>query len=257
MSEQEGKAPISPNILYQFRQLSIPLWARGVVLFLVSAVFFADLVFLGFGFWNSNEKWLVTAAQLFGVTFVPTLAVVYLAFAETGVVALKRKTTELLNTILPSSLRAMGDVLGVGTLQVESIAANHESPSRRYRLRFNNPDDPTCKTIELLFSLDVNVHKANLGVWVPVVRVEGNATAILECLRHTLEGARREGYELNDHPAKVIADGLEYFVLVLIKRLPQDFLWDPGQKLYFAQDLRFFLASAMREGESYFCREVS
>lgn len=254
MDEPAGKTPISPNLLHQFRQLSIPLWARGAVLFLVLAVFAANVAFLALGVWNGNEKWLETAAQIFGTTFVPTLVVTYLAFAETGVAALSRKTAELLDTTLPNSLRAMGDVLGSGVLEVEAIATSRESPSRRYRLFFNGPRDAACPIVELNFSLDVNVQKANLGLWIPSDRVGGEAATVSACLRHTLEGAVHEGYELNGHPAEMTVDGREYYVLVLIKRLPQDFLWDPGQKLYFAQDLRFFLASAMREGSNFFCR---
>lgn len=254
MEDKSEKISLPPNLLHQFRQLSIPLWARVTVLFLVLIVFLSDIALLATGIWQDQDKWLETATAIFGTTFAPTLLIAYLAFAETGVTALKRKTIELLDHTIPNSLRTMGDVLGQGSIDVEQISPVIESPTRRYRVKFT-PERAVCNDYtEVFFSLDINVHKANLGLWIPTNNETEETDALLQKFCHTLDGAQREGYELNKHAIKKNADGQDYYVFVLVKKLTSDFLWDPGQKLYFSQDLRFFIASALQEGEQYFQR---
>lgn len=261
MEQQTGKISLPPNFLQQFRQLSIPLWVRGAVLVLVMAVFFADVGVLVFSFLNKEDKWLQTAGTVFGATFVPMLVVVYLAFAETGVSALRKKTQELLEVTVPKSLAEMRGVLqsdGFGDeidIVIDQVLRNGDSSSKRYCVSIQSASDRNVLS-EMIFSLDINVSKANVGLWFPSNHFGSSEESILSLLQqllaHTLEGARREGYEFNENPGRIHCDGRDYHCLVAIKRLPADFLWDPGHKLYFAQDLRFFIASALIEGKSLF-----
>lgn len=62
-------------------------------------------------------------------------------------------------------------------------------------------------------------------------------------LSHTLQGAEAEGYLLNPSPGKLqCADGSDCQALILYRSLPKDFLLEPAQRLYFIQDLSFFMA---------------
>lgn len=263
MEQQAGKISLPPNFLQQFRQLSIPLWVRGTVLVLVMAVFFADVGVLIFSFLNKEDKWLQIAGTVFGATFVPMLVVVYLAFAETGVSALRKKTQELLEVTVPTSLAEMRGVLqgdGFGgeiDIVIDQVLLDADSSSKRYRVSIQSSSDQRRNVLsEMIFSLDINVFKANVGLWFPADRFGSSEKPILSLLQqvlgHTLEGARREGYEFNENLGQIHWGGRHYLCLVAIKRLPNDFLWDPGHKLYFAQDLRFFIASALIEGKPLF-----
>lgn len=66
---------------------------------------------------------------------------------------------------------------------------------------------------------------------------------VLGPLSHTLQGAEAEGYLLNPSPGKLqCADGSDCQALILYRSLPKDFLLEPAQRLYFIQDLPFFMA---------------
>jgi len=66
---------------------------------------------------------------------------------------------------------------------------------------------------------------------------------VLGPLSHTLQGAEAEGYLLNPSPGKLqCADGSDCQALILYRSLPKDFLLEPVQRLYFIQDLSFFMA---------------
>ncbi|WP_313570883.1 hypothetical protein [Comamonas terrigena] len=66
---------------------------------------------------------------------------------------------------------------------------------------------------------------------------------VLGPLSHTLQGAEAEGYLLNPSPGKLqCADGSDCQTLILYRSLPKDFLLEPAQRLYFIQDLSFFMA---------------
>ncbi|BBL26244.1 MULTISPECIES: hypothetical protein [Comamonas] len=66
---------------------------------------------------------------------------------------------------------------------------------------------------------------------------------VLGPLSHTLQGAEAEGYLLNPSPGKLqCADGSDCQALILYRSLPKDFLLEPAQRLYFIQDLSFFMA---------------
>lgn len=66
---------------------------------------------------------------------------------------------------------------------------------------------------------------------------------VLGPLSHTLQGAEAEGYLLNPSPGKLqCADGSDCQAQILYRSLPKDFLLEPAQRLYFIQDLSFFMA---------------
>lgn len=66
---------------------------------------------------------------------------------------------------------------------------------------------------------------------------------VLGPLSNTLQGAEAEGYLLNPSPGKLqCADGSDCQALILYRSLPKDFLLEPAQRLYFIQDLSFFMA---------------
>ena len=64
---------------------------------------------------------------------------------------------------------------------------------------------------------------------------------------HTLTGARLEGYTTNNVIGYNELNGRHYNSLVLYKALPQDFLWNSAEKLYFAQDLQVMIESLAQE----------
>lgn len=264
MENQKTNIDFASNALQQYRQLSIPLWTRIVVVVLVSVVFVANLVFLGFALVQQQEKWLTAAVAIFGTTFLPTVVILYVAFAETGTKALGKKTTDLLLKIVPDCLAQLEipgvpeDETAVGTVRVHTPPLAVAGPTCKYRVDvLRQPGNEDRVVEQLRFLVDINVSKVNVLLLLPCERLSGAGGGdvfgeIQAHLPHTIDGARREGYEFNPHAKPVQIDGVRYVGLAATKRLASDFLWDPAKKLYFAQDLALFIGSALAEGRRFF-----
>jgi hypothetical protein len=105
----------------------------------------------------------------------------------------------------------------------------------------------------LHFRLELNVRKVNLVYWFPTPPPDNNARKLFEShpgLHSCLVGAEREGYVLN--PVAQASSGDSKNSCVFFKTLHEDFLLSPAQRLYFAQDLSFFvrglLEASVRHG---------
>lgn len=244
---------LSPSLLQQVRQLSVPIWARGLALTLavLTTLMAVWLVWSGARScaFECNERLMESGVKILSVAFVPLLVLVYLVFAETGVRALKRKTRELLEVTVVEALysevrsnKSCGNEILGSNAQLLEISG----PSAYYRLHVLRCNHSAT----LNFQLDFNVSKVNVVVFLPWLgRERGPALAeqIRTRLGPTLEGARHEGYSMDENVGYTQIEGRGHAVLCGRKRLGHDFLWDPSSKLYFAQDLRFFLLSLIQE----------
>lgn len=105
--------------------------------------------------------------------------------------------------------------------------------------------DRDSKAVTLQFKVELNVKKANVVIWIPVPGDESTPQSLqgVENYQHVLAGALAEGYIQNAAP---ITDArLGYLGFVFIKLLGDDFLLNPGDRLYFAQDLAFFVRALL------------
>jgi hypothetical protein len=256
---------LTPTVLQQIRQLSVPIWARGLALLLALGAMFSGAWLLWFGVLSCpggcNEKLMDSGVKVLSVSLVPVLILVYLVFAETGVRALKRKTRELLEQtvidafrIEESSLPPMVSDRDVSASEAK-LSAPISGPTAYYQLRVKRQTGAAT----LSFQLDFNVTKVNVVIYLPWIEHEVGEDlnkAVKARLCGTFEGARHEGYDFDANVARITVDGKTFVVLCARKRLRQDFLWDPGSKLYFVQDLRFFLFSLMVEADGLCCESA-
>ena len=259
-SEQLGSGALASGMLQDFRQLSVPLWARMLVLGMVGIVFVSDVVLIAILFLQDvgfgtpalltpkvPERWLSSAVTLLSSIFVPVVVVAYLVFAETGVNALRKKSNEILSRLIPECLREIRFPSLNEKLVVEVSPTTSHSTRCRYSL--SGCQNGSTKRIDLVVS--INVRKAGIVVLVRLqerLSVVDAYNSILINLRHTLEGAKREGYTLMEAPAIEKIDNQSFVALVLLRPLSNDFLWDPAQKLHFAQDFATFCHSLVSEG---------
>lgn len=248
--------PIGPGAVGQLRQLSIPLWARILTLCLAVGTLLGGS-FLVWQGWVSctvgcNEKWIENGTKIVGSAFVPVIVLVYLVFAETGVKALVRKTEELLKRTIPSALRieteskSFGVVGAIERCDVDTIHTAG-APTARYTMTFMRLGAKG----RLDVIIDLNVSKANVAFFIPVPEEFAAGTDIQqlrERFKATMEGAEHEGYVFDKASPEVEVDGRRYLKIVARRRLSDNFLWDPGHKLHFAQDLRMFVHSMILDG---------
>lgn len=244
-------ALVNPGVIGQIRQMSIPLAAR------IAAVALAVAVLVMGGFlvvdgWQHcagacDGKNLESGTSILGASILPAVLIVYLAFAETGVKALTRKMSELLDKTIPTALHQeplVGFAVAgeIGACKIDKHAAEG-NPRARYRLIAQRGDE----TASMVLLVELNVSKVNLVFFIPVSE-DADKTVIHHCFQESVAGAQHEGYSFDEGLSEVMVDGRRYFRLLARKRLPENFLWDPALKLHFAQDLRMFAYAVMIDG---------
>lgn len=201
-------------------------------------------------------SWMEASVYLMGILIPITLIALIFVIAETADEAARIKTYNFMTRSLPIALRSINEVdpafsgfddvkrTGiVSPIDVE-VAQYFGSCIGRYRVKYQAID-------LLLFRLELNVRKANLVLSLPrevVCKNRKDASMpciadVRELLLHTLKGSQEEGYQLND----VIVDRGAFVDVVLIVKLRENFMITPHERLYFAQDLMFFLKSVVVE----------
>jgi len=68
------------------------------------------------------------------------------------------------------------------------------------------------------------------------------------------EGRTGIAYAFNPEPLIRVVDGRTYVVLVASTRLAEDTVWNPSEKVYFAQDLMFMIRALLQESPKMFAR---
>lgn len=108
-SMQFGMDIANPGFVGQLRQFSVPLLARASIFTIAVLTLVVGILLIWLG-WHAcapdkcGEKWLEVGLQVLGTTFLPVVVLGYLVFAETGVKALVRKSSELLRKTIPDAL---------------------------------------------------------------------------------------------------------------------------------------------------------
>jgi len=261
--ESGDQAPLNVGMVQQLRQMSLPLWVRLMVFLVALGVLgIAAFFFLkGIAMPPSDPDWFDLSAKIFAATFLPFLAVAYLAFAETGVGALQRKTCQMLTKTIPDALRSVAGSDGdpndgfdpTSFLRCQVHCSHHgKSPLARYRVTVNRGVEHAI----LRCVISINVGKAIVVVFVPALD-SSDVEMPDEMFCETFAGAVQEGYEIDQYKALIVAEGKNYFKVVARKPLQQDFLWDPGQQLHYAQDLSAYLFSFLNEAWPVFRNDLS
>jgi hypothetical protein len=150
------------------------------------------------------------------------------------------------------------------------------------------PDTSKENFTRIIFRVELNVRKVNvalcfdadlvlkkLGCDETILREDDLFKALSQILTHTFNGAahqensrdaspeKEEGrsekktksplsYRFNERATKKEVKGIPVFCVVASAWLPDEFLWNASERLFFAQDLLFFLRSALGEGRNLF-----
>lgn len=216
----------------------LPVWARIGMLALIACVILGAGTLLAHGAWMRDAEQASSAVGLLTVSLPVLLIVIALVFGQNSDERLRKLTRLVLEQDIPNAMR---DNFGAAAGEV-SVTSTLRGCAADYLIRL-----PAChgRLSEQRFTVELNVHKVNVCCWVErhslPERVNADSPEIRE-LRHVLLGALAEGYRLNEEPAKSAEHGAG---LVLYRVFPEDFLLHPGRRLYFVQDLSFFVRGVL------------
>lgn len=239
MSEEKTPNPIeASNELVRWLQLLVlPLWARISLLLVMALIVAGGLILLGNGLFLQEKENIAAAMTLLTVALPVMLVIVALVFGQSSEKRLKVNTSTLLDIEFPQTLQA-----NLSSAEISSVIKKTLQGCRcDYHLSFKG--NSTLSGVELEFSVELNVRKINLALWLnghvlpESISIE---TESLKVFRHVIAGALAEGYRMNDSPARYFGSGKGQGIL-FFRELDPDFLIKPAARLYFCQDLSFFI----------------
>lgn len=233
-ASEESGLTASNELIRWLRLLALPAWARASILLLVVIVVLGGTALLLGGALRRDAGQASSAIGLLTVSMPVLLLVVALVFGQNSDRRLRQLTEGVLARDVPRALRENLGAVGAPDPEVRLRGCCAD-----YTLR--SPDAGAAGTLR--FSLELNVFKVNVCFWLDGVLLPGQASvdsAELAAFRHVFLGAVAEGYRMNEEPAHY-ADANHGIGLIFFRTLAPDFLLHPEQRLYFVQDLSFFV----------------
>jgi hypothetical protein len=233
----------SSELVQWLRLLSLPWWVKGLLVILLATLFVVGAGLIYFSISKQKLEFAAAGATLLTVLLPVSLIIVALIFGISGNKALNKETKKILLTELPDSIK--------GLLALESNPDNAKLTAKvrgcigYYKLDVSNYEQQELSK-SLRFHVELNVKKANLVIWLPTEVNDAVAADLLfkqfgQNNVSTLNGAKLEGYLLNDQPSIAVHKKRQFVGCVFIIKLDPDFLMKAPLRLYWANDCAFFI----------------
>jgi hypothetical protein len=241
MSDESLKT--SNDLIRWLKMLALPAWAKVVLSLIMVAVLLSALGLLGWGIWSRDKDAMSSAVAMLTISIPVGLIVVALVFGDGGARKLKALTEHILRLEIPAAIQDNLAPMMNGERYIQA----HITPKIRgciadYTLVVTDTHLHPEQHIErqLEFKLELNVKKVNFVVWLRKTGEDKEALSRLQTrYKSCFFGAEKEGYIQNQEP--LTGEKKDHVGIVFIKQLGEDFLLSPADRLYFAQDLAFFV----------------
>lgn len=237
----------SADLIRWLKMLALPTWAKWLLAVVMVVTLGGALALAAWGVLAMHIEVVTAAVTILTVGLPVGLIVVAMVFGDGGAAKLKTLTQLVLRSEIPDALVANLNVRsGYQAFERCHISFDTHGCIADYVLSVDAIDRlgqaARVEPKHFAFKLELNVRKANLVLWLPekfVQPAKGEANPYASCFF----GAEREGYVPNSMPISCSREG--YLGAVFIKQLSEDFLLNPAQRLYFAQDLAFFIRGVL------------
>ena len=243
MSESQNQSlETSHELIRWLRMLALPLWARSAIFVVVFAVMVGALALLTVSVFHRDTNMASSAIALLTVSLPILLLVMALVFGQGSDQKLRQLTTQVLRDEISKAIR---DNLGDGA----RVSVNISGCRGEYLVIAPHIQESHAQQepIPFGFSVELNVYKINVCFWLNMDLPEKISvdTAALSTFRHTFLGAISEGYVMNEAPGhKTINQDVAG--VIFFRTMHPDFLMHPALRLYFSQDLSFFVRGMMQ-----------
>jgi hypothetical protein len=253
------------------KSISVPTWLKLLIFGIVVTVLIADLTLVWSAATNPKHKdWFSVAVQLLGSLVPMLLVILLLAFATRGPEAIYRKTSYLLLRVIPAtianSLTWSPDFEALekaqqkrtkGTGMRIEVAHRPGDFCCIYRISFpqlySNP--PSTRLVFLV--VELKVRQANMHLCVPAQAFASfcektglkGFDAFKKAFDSTLHGAEQAGCNVNQAVFQwPYSQDMRLTVVVVYRKLSDDFFTDPSEQLFWVQDMVTMLKGFVEEG---------
>lgn len=229
---------LSNDLIRWLKLLALPRWAKVSLAAIMLFTLANALGLLVNGILDRDKDAVAAGISIMTVGLPVGLIVVAVVYSDGGLRQLKNLTHNVLDQDIPTALLENFNARPFMPVNwIPELQARTHGCCADYRIL--TPDSETSKEI-LHFIIELNISKVNVVLLLPHNPELERSAAYFQrspSLMSCLEGAQREGYLLSETPEH--RNGMTG--LVLTRTLHQDFLLDPAQRLYFSQDLAFFI----------------
>ena len=253
------------------KSISVSTWLKLLIFGIVVTVLIADLTLVWSAATNPKHKdWFSVAVQLLGSLVPMLLVILLLAFATRGPEAIYRKTSHLLLHVIPAtianSLTWSPDFEALekaqqkrtkGTGMRIEVAHRPGDFCCIYRISFpqlySNP--PSARLVFLV--VELKVRQANMHLCVPAQAFASfcektglkGFDAFKKAFDSTLHGAEQAGCNVNQAVFQwPYSQDMRLTVVVVYRKLSDDFFTDPSEQLFWVQDMVTMLKGFVEEG---------
>ena len=184
----------------------------------------------------------------------------------------KKKRKKLVSSVKIRVNQYKDSCIGRYLIEFTDRAADALEIAASYTPASDNDGKPQPRAAA--FTLELNVRKANVVLFIPALDAAhlagvelkeeeiqiSNALShfgfehLKQIFPHTIEGAISEGYGFNNQVSFQRLGDVCFIGIVMIRQLDPKFLFQPQEKLYFAQDLMFMLKAFYNEQPALFAR---
>ncbi|HZH51998.1 MAG TPA: hypothetical protein VEZ16_08970 [Microvirga sp.] len=279
------------EFLRSVRFLSIPGYVKWLLISLLVAIGVLNTALFTWGILDANrESWVEASLGLLGVVLPLFMLTVVIAKSDVGSEAVTRNTENVLLTVIPEVLYRILERENKFFKPEKKKKLEQPPPSPVKVLvnlvkgecysdyiigvPWNKGADPCYKLI--IMRLEINVRRINFNMYVSedVLPQKSDRSAypdgtiLLEAFSHTIGGAalseaggggepnaqekRQSGFTFNKSLLPKRLGGRRFYWFVGTKSVSNDFLWDPAEKLFFAQDLVIMLRAFLDESPEFF-----
>ncbi len=233
----------SSELVQWLRLLSLPWWVKTLLVMLLIVLFAVGAGLIYFSITQQKLEFAAAGATLLTVLLPVSLIIVALIFGISGSKALKKETRKILLTELPDSIKSL--LASDSNPHNAQLGVEVRGCIGYYKLSVENYEEQALSK-SLRFHIELNVKKANLVIWLPKEITNSNeVTQIFNqfSIDHssTLNGAKLEGYLLNEQPTLAFYKKRQYIGCVFINKLDADFLMKAPLRLYWSNDCAFFI----------------
>lgn len=244
MSDESIKA--SGDLIRWLRMLALPSWAKAALALIMGVVIASALGLLVWSLSFNRIEVLSSAVTILTVALPITLVVVAMVFGDGGAKKLKTLTKLVLESEVPAALHEnLAATSAYAPYDRCDVALTAHGCVADYALSVARsappPQSPASFARALRFKLELNVRKANVVLWLPRRAFASGSGD--HPYQSCFFGAAREGYVQNELP--IASADPDQVGVVFIKNLSEDFLLNPAERLYFAQDLAFFIRGVL------------
>jgi hypothetical protein len=253
------------------KSISVPTWLKLLIFGIVVTVLIADLALVWTAATNPTHKdWFSVAVQLLGSLVPMLLVILLLAFATRGPEAIYRKTAYLLLRVIPATIansltwspdfealeKAQRKRTRGTDIRIE-VAHRPGDFCCIYRISFPQlySDPPTTRLVFLV--VELKVRQANMHLCVPSEAFASfceksglkGFDAFKQAFDSTLHGAEQAGCNVNQAVFQwPYSQDMRLTVVVVYRKLSDDFFTDPSEQLFWVQDMVTMLKGFVEEG---------